>query len=98
MCRYGGGDPEQFGIFDMHGWDFIRGNLYRDLLALNKIEILPWDYWPGMGPDCVEFNEGDWDLHDHLAELTSDPETHFEEIRDIYESEPELRIPAEWTA
>ncbi len=97
MCRYGGGDPEQFGIFDMHGWDFIRGNLYRDLLALNKIEILPWDYWPGMGPDCVEFNEGDWELHDHLAELTCDPEAHFEEIRGIYESEPELRIPAEWT-
>lgn len=96
-CRRFGADPDQFGIFDMHGWDFLRGNLYRDLLALNKIEILPWDDWPGMGPQCADFSADDWALHDHLAELISDPETHFEEIRTLFENEPALRIPFEWT-
>lgn len=45
MCRDGEEDPEKFGIFDMRGMGFILGNLIRDLLALNKIEILPWDPW-----------------------------------------------------
>ena len=36
--------PEQFGIFDMNGWWFIWGNVVRDFLGLNKVEILPWDY------------------------------------------------------
>ena len=43
LCRSGMANPEQFGIFDMHGWWFIWGNVVRDFLALNKIEILPWD-------------------------------------------------------
>lgn len=45
MCRDGEEDPEKFGIFDMRGMGFILRNLIRDLLALNKIEILPWDPW-----------------------------------------------------
>lgn len=45
MCRAGQADPDHFGIFEWHGWDFIRGDVFRDLLALNKIEVLPWDSW-----------------------------------------------------
>ena len=41
MCRAGEQDPQKFGIFDMHGMEFIRGDLIRDFLALNKVEILP---------------------------------------------------------
>ncbi len=33
MCRSGRADPELFGIFDMHGMWFIRGNLVRDTAA-----------------------------------------------------------------
>lgn len=39
MCRSGRADPEKFGIFDMHGIRFIWGDVVRDFLALNKIEI-----------------------------------------------------------
>jgi hypothetical protein len=48
MCRTGGVDPEKFGIFEWHGMWFVRGNLVKDLAALNKIELLPWDGW-GLG-------------------------------------------------
>ncbi len=41
LCRRGQADPESFGIFDMHGLWFVRGDLIRDFLALNKMEILP---------------------------------------------------------
>lgn len=45
MARSGQVDPERFGIFDMHGLGFVRGNLVRDVAALNKVELLPWDCW-----------------------------------------------------
>ena len=96
LCRREGCDPDQFGIFDMHGWDFILGNLYRDLLALNQVEILPWDFFPGMGPSTAEFTPADWAARDHLAELTADPEAHFAELRALYESNPALHVPGEW--
>jgi hypothetical protein len=38
LCRSGLVDPECFGIFDMHGLGFVRGNLVRDIAALNKVE------------------------------------------------------------
>jgi hypothetical protein len=34
--RYGETDPQKFGIFDMHGLYFIRGNLIHDMAALKK--------------------------------------------------------------
>lgn len=42
-CARGEADPGRFGILDMHGWGFIEGNIVRDLLALDRIEVLPWD-------------------------------------------------------
>ena len=41
MCRRGEADPEHFGIFDMHGLGFVRGDFVRDVAALNKVELLP---------------------------------------------------------
>jgi hypothetical protein len=45
MCRAREADPEAFGISDMHGLWFVRGNLVRDVATLNKVELLPWDSW-----------------------------------------------------
>jgi len=40
-------DPDRFGVpnINIQGLWFIRGSLMRDLAALNKVEMLPWDYW-----------------------------------------------------
>jgi hypothetical protein len=96
LCRRAGCDPDQFGISGMHGWDFILGNLFRDLLALNKVEILPWDYWPGMAPSTAGFSAADWEDRDHLAELTAATEAHFAELQALYEGTPALKVPGDW--
>ena len=50
-CRDGGVDPMSFGVHGVaHAWGIgeIRGNAIRDLAALNKLEMLPWDEWGRM--------------------------------------------------
>ncbi|MFD1718665.1 transglutaminase-like domain-containing protein [Georgenia deserti] len=44
-CRRGEEDPAMFGIFQFRGWDLIAGNVLRDLAALHKVEVMPWDVW-----------------------------------------------------
>jgi hypothetical protein len=46
-CRADGDHAQQFGISFAHlyGLWFIAGNLIRDLAALNKMEMHPWDIW-----------------------------------------------------
>jgi hypothetical protein len=96
MCRAGRADPELFGIFDMHGFWFIRGDLIRDLLALNKIEILPWDCWGLIEKEEQDVTDDDRLLLDRIARLTQASDEVFAEIRSLYEREDRLRMPAGW--
>ncbi len=50
MCR-NGADPDLFGINDMHGWWFIKGDMIRDLASLAKTPLLAWDIWGAMTDD-----------------------------------------------
>lgn len=68
-CR-AGDDPERYGIFDMHGWDFIKGDFVRDVASLAGMELLPWDIWGGMGLAFAELTGADLDALDHAAKLT----------------------------
>jgi Transglutaminase-like superfamily len=90
LCRAGKADPQAFGILDMHGLWFIAGNVVRDLAALNNREMLPWDVW---GPMVRTDDEIDLGLIDHLAELTSEPDAHFAELRAVYDAGPPLSVP-----
>jgi hypothetical protein len=92
MCRSGQADPEQFGIFDMCGIDFVKGNLLRDLAALNKVELLPWDCWGLILTETATLPPDDLSLLDHLAELTCADVPSFETVRQIYENDPRLRV------
>lgn len=38
MCRAGEADPDKFGIEDLRGLWFVRGDLVLDLAAQNKVE------------------------------------------------------------
>ncbi len=96
ICRAGKADPDNFGIFQWHGWDFVRGNLIRDLLSLNKIEILPWDYWQGFGPELVTADATEWALWDGLAELTLQADQRLEKVLKTYHETPRLHVPADW--
>jgi hypothetical protein len=92
MCRSGGSDPELFGIFDMHGIDFVKGNLIRDVAALNKVELLPWDCWGLILAETASLPPDDLSLLDRLASVTRDDVPDFDAVRQLYDSEPRLRV------
>ena len=50
--REGTIDASRFGVYGTENWGpaEIRGNAIKDLAALNKVEMLPWDEWGPM-PD-----------------------------------------------
>lgn len=93
--REGRIDAAQFGVCGTGNWGpaEIRGNAIRDLAALNKIEMLPWDEWGRMtasyrGETGPEYDE----LMDAIADVTAadDPAG----LVGLYRSE-DLRVPAE---
>jgi hypothetical protein len=89
-CRAGKANPDDFGIFDMHGLDFIQGNVVREFLALNKVEILPWDWgWGFLNTEKFK----DLEFFDRLAALTAAADASFDEIRAIFEADPSLGVP-----
>jgi hypothetical protein len=94
MCRTGEADPEAFGIHDLRGLWFVRGDLVRDAAALNRMELLPWDGWGLIDAREEALSPDDWTLLDHLAELTEGDVPDFRSLRLIYESEERLRVPA----
>jgi hypothetical protein len=92
MCRNRQVDPGQFGIFDMNGIDFVKGNLLRDVASLNKMELLPWDCWGLILNDYASLPPDDLSLLDQLADLTQADISDFDRIRQIYETDPRLRV------
>lgn len=98
MCRQGIADPEKFGIFDMHGLWFIAGNVVRDMLSLNKLELLPWDIWPYMkfwqpGKD-ISAEDAKW--LDTLAEIALGGNSRFQDVRSLFENDSRLKPPLDW--
>jgi hypothetical protein len=89
MCRSGRADPAAFGIFDMSGLGFIRGNLLRDVASLNKVELLPWDCWGLMLKDQVD-DPSDLAMLDQLAALTAGDVPDPQAVRSAYENDPRL--------
>lgn len=87
MVREQGCDPHSFGIFDMHGLAFIRGDLMRDYLALNKDEILPWDWRPLMSETDASAATEEIELVDRIATLTLGGNETFSEVRALYAQE-----------
>ena len=98
MCRSGQANPDDFGIFQWHGLWFVRGNVVRDLLSFNKVEILPWDGgWGVMSKREEEATPEDaaFELIDRMAALTLRGDEAFVEIRALYESDERLRFPVD---
>lgn len=60
-----GADPMSFGVHGTENWGAaeIVGNAIRDLAAVNKVEMLPWDEW---GPMASCYEHG---LTPHIEEL-----------------------------
>ena len=91
-CRSGQADAERFGILDLRGLWFVRGNLVRDLAALTKRELLPWDGW-GLMTTREPGDAAETTLLDHVAELTQAGDHRHDELRYLQNAEPGLRVP-----
>jgi hypothetical protein len=88
MCRVGKADPESFGIFDMSGLGFIRGDMIRDLAALGKIPLLPWDCWGVMLDEDIK----DVELLDQVSDVTQPDTRKYDEIAEL-NKHPRLCVP-----
>jgi hypothetical protein len=67
QVRAGNLNGDDFGVTGTENWGpgEIRGNAMRDLAALNKIEMLPWDEW---GPMEDSYNGKTGDDFDRLID------------------------------
>jgi hypothetical protein len=94
MCRAGQADPHKFGIHDMHGLWFVGGNVIRDFLALNKLEILPWDDWGYV--HYLDIPAQDLPALDHIAGLSLSTDAEFGKVRELFQNDPRLQPAADW--
>jgi hypothetical protein len=94
MCRAGKADPNLFGLSFLkeQGMWWIAGNLIRDLAALNRMEMLPWDVWGIMPKPTDEISDETTKLLDRLAALTLGGDDALPALLTIYE-DPRLRVP-----
>jgi hypothetical protein len=92
QVREGRARADRFGIMDLSGHWFIAGNVIRDVAALNKMEMLPWDMWGAMPPFGEPVPEAKFALFDRLAAATRDPGTPLATLRALY---AEARVPDE---
>ncbi len=94
MCRAGKADPNLFGLSFLkeQGTWWIAQNLIRDLAALNRMEMLPWDVWGMMPKPTDQISDDDARLLDRVAELTLAGDAALPELRAIYD-DPRLRVP-----
>jgi len=91
ICRTGEQAPEKFGIFDMNGLGFVRGNLVRDVASLNKVELLPWDCWGLILNEQLD-DPNDLAALDEMAALTVGDVPEFDAVRARYDTDPRFRV------
>lgn len=95
-CRQDKANPDQFGLSAMHGLWYIRGNLLRDFVALNKLELLTWDAWGIAARREGDLRNTHRALLDYVALLVRQPDKHLPEIRYLYATNPHLACPDGW--
>lgn len=91
--REGRIDAAQFGVYGTANWGpaEIRGNAVKDLAALNKVEMLPWDEWGRMDASYKGQTGADYDkLIDTIARVCADDDPTA--IAGLYDLD-ELKVP-----
>jgi hypothetical protein len=93
--RAGRIDAAHFGVHGTENWGpgEIRGNAIRDLAALNKVEMLPWDEWGRMDASYKGKTGPDYDeLLDTIAAVSASDDATA--VAALYAND-ELQVPAE---
>lgn len=96
LCRSGDVSPEKFGILNLTGLPFIKGNLIRDLFSLNKIELLGWDTGWGILQEYMSpiQNNTEMELLDKLATVSKMSDSP--KAKHAVETQQEIKFPANW--
>jgi hypothetical protein len=96
LCRNNEAAPESFGIFELSGLPFIKGNIVRDLFALCKVELMAWDTGWGILKDSRQaiVDDVEYQLLDQLAVLSS--ESDYANAASAIQSMEELKFPEGW--
>jgi hypothetical protein len=93
LCREGHADAERFGQFKLGGMWFLRGNLVRDVAALNKVELLPWDAWGLTLVDETAITAAQMTLLDRAAAASMQARrVHLNSLGELYQH-PGFRVP-----
>jgi hypothetical protein len=94
LCRKGEADPKDFGFLpDFTGLWYVKGHLARDIAALNKVEMLCWDYWGIFERGDFDLPDDDLELLDQAAKLSLAGNKAFDELRSLYLQDMRLRVP-----
>jgi len=96
MCRGGKADPERIGFGDMLGMWYVGGNMIRDLLSLNKVELTyveAWGLMPGFRQK--EFTPEYLKKMDEIAAITRGSNPSLSKIQALGKSR-ELAPPPGW--
>ncbi|MFC4586063.1 transglutaminase-like domain-containing protein [Sphaerisporangium corydalis] len=98
-CRSEGADPATYGVstIGLSGMDFVQSNVVRDLAALNKVEVLPWDGWDLAERFHKDLHDSELKLLDSVAEAESDGGP-FSLVRNLFLANPGLRTPSSVTS
>lgn len=94
--RRGAADPLTFdvGSENLWGLEEVMGQVFQDLAALQKVELLPWD-WYGLAKEDGAW-ERDLELIDRLASLSiaGGPQA-LDQLRDIAAADARVAVPTE---
>lgn len=87
--RTGQENAREYGIASHRGFGVLRESLYRDVCALNRLELLSADHFFGFR-DKSSTTAAECELLDSLAELSADVGTHPGALMDLFLATPEL--------
>jgi hypothetical protein len=92
-------DPATFGVgvIGLSGAWFVRSDVVRDLAALCRVEVLPWDGWGLTDQPALVLSDDETKLLDSVAaaEVRGGP---LAELLELHEGHDGLRTPAEITS
>ncbi|UCH10105.1 MAG: transglutaminase domain-containing protein [Fidelibacterota bacterium] len=92
---------EDFGLggkegWNAMGWEMVMPNVTCDFMALNKMELLPWDVNPYWEKKQAEMTPEDITLIDQAGSLACQVDNRWAEMRKFWEDHPALRMPEDF--
>lgn len=94
--RAGEADLEDFDAPGKEGDRFLHGNVVRDVLALNKVELLPGDARGIMHRAVQALTDAELDWLDEMATLSAAVHAAFDQLRAHFDADPRLAPLKTW--